>query len=253
MLRFDGKVIIVTGGSLGIGAACCRAFAGRGGRVVVASRSVQAGTVLVDEIAGSGGTAMHVAVDVADEPAVMRLIETTLDRLGRLDVLVNNAGIHMTGDAATTALADWERILAVNLTGAFLCTKYAVGALAQTRGAIVNVSSEAGLVGIRDQIAYNVSKAAMVALARSAAVDLAGRGIRVNCVCPGTTATPLVEELVASAPDPAAARRRWESIRPMNRLGAPAEIAAAILFMASAEAGYATGAVLTVDGGYTAQ
>ena len=201
----------------------------------------------------TAGVAVHIATDVAVEGDVVRLVERTLARFGRLDVLVNNAGIHMTGDATETTLADWDRIMAVNVTSAFLCTKHAAEALSKTRGAIVNVSSEAGLVGIRNQVAYNVSKAAMIELTKSCAVDFAPRGIRVNCVCPGTTATPLVEELVARAPDPAAARRQWESIRPMNRLGTTNEIASAILYLASQEAGYATGAVLAVDGGYTAQ
>ena len=253
MLRFDNKVIIVTGGSLGIGEAASRMFAARGGRVVVASRDERHADAVVSAINEAGGAAWHIATDVAKEPDVMALVARTVDRFGRLDVLVNNAGIHMTGDATATDLADWERIMAVNLTGAFLCTKYAADALAKTRGAIVNVSSEAGIVGIRNQVAYNVSKAGMIELTKSCAVDLAPRGIRVNCVCPGTTATPLVEELVARSPDPQAARRQWESIRPMNRLGTTAEIASAILYLASEEAGYATGAVLSVDGGYTAQ
>jgi NAD(P)-dependent dehydrogenase (short-subunit alcohol dehydrogenase family) len=120
-------------------------------------------------------------------------------------------------------------------------------------GVIVNVASEAGLVGIRGQVAYNVSKAGMIALTRSCAVDLAEKGVRVNCVCPGTTDTPLVREAVGRAPDPAAARRRLEEIRPLNRLGTPDEIASAILYLASSEAGYATGTILSIDGGYTAQ
>ncbi|MBE0691387.1 MAG: SDR family oxidoreductase, partial [Anaerolineae bacterium] len=113
--------------------------------------------------------------------------------------------------------------------------------------------SEAGLVGIPGQVAYNVSKAAMIALTRSCAVDLAARGIRVNCVCPGTTDTPLVHAAVDRAPDPAAARRALEEARPMNRLGTPEEIASAVLYLASRDAGYATGSILSIDGGYTAQ
>jgi NAD(P)-dependent dehydrogenase (short-subunit alcohol dehydrogenase family) len=253
MPRFADKTVVVTGASLGIGEAIARAFAAEGGRVVVASRNAGPAEALVAAIGAASGVAMHVPTDVSNEADVQALVGSTLDRFGRLDVLVNNAGIHMTGDAAQTALADWERILAVNLTGAFLCTKYAADALAAAKGVVVNVSSEAGLVGIRNQVAYNVSKAGMIALTKSCAVDFAPRGIRVNCVCPGTTATPLVEELVARAADPAAARRQWESIRPMNRLGTPAEIASAILYLASEEAGYATGAVLAIDGGYTAQ
>ncbi len=142
----------------------------------------------------------------------------------------------------------------INVTGAFLCSKYAAPIMiAQKRGVIVNVASEAGLVGIKGQVAYNVSKGAMIALTRSCAVDLAEYGIRVNSVCPGTTATPLVEAAVNRAPDPAAARRHLEQIRPANRLGTPQEIASAILYLASDEAAYATGAILSIDGGYTAQ
>jgi NAD(P)-dependent dehydrogenase (short-subunit alcohol dehydrogenase family) len=120
-------------------------------------------------------------------------------------------------------------------------------------GVIVNVASEAGLVGIKGQVAYNVSKAGLIALSRSSAVDLAEKGIRVNCVCPGTTDTPLVHKAVNQSPDPAGTRRRLEEIRPLNRLGTPAEIASAIVYLASDEAGYATGAILSIDGGYTAQ
>jgi NAD(P)-dependent dehydrogenase (short-subunit alcohol dehydrogenase family) len=253
MLRFDGKVIIVTGGSLGIGQAAANLFAKQGGSLVIASREAAAGAAAVDAIVKAGGRAIHVAADVSKEADVQKLVAATLDKLGRIDVLVNNAGMHRTGDAKATSLADWERMMAVNVTSAFLCTKHAADALAATRGVIVNVSSEAGLVGIGNQVAYNVSKAAMIELTKSCALDFAPLGVRVNCVCPGTTATPLVAALFAKSPDPVAARRQWESIRPMNRLGTPEEVASAILYMASAEAGYATGAVLAVDGGYTAQ
>jgi NAD(P)-dependent dehydrogenase (short-subunit alcohol dehydrogenase family) len=163
---------------------------------------------------------------------------------------VNNAGIYHQADAVDTPEAVWNEVLAVNLTGAFLCTRQAVPAMARG-GVIVNVASEAGLVGIRNQVAYNVSKAGLIGLTRSCAVDFAPRGIRVNCVCPGTTDTPLVRAAVGRAADPGAARRALEDIRPLRRLGEPEEIAAAILYLAAA--GYATGAVLSVDGGYTAQ
>lgn len=253
MARFADKTIIVTGGSLGIGEAATRAFAAEGGKVVIASRDPARGEALAEAVAGAGGTAVHVTTDVADEDAVRRLIEGTVDRFGGLDVLVNNAAVYFQGDATDTALADWNRLMAVNLTGAFLCTKYAVEALTARRGVIVNVSSEAGLVGIARQVAYNVSKAGMIALTRSCAVDLAPAGVRVNCLCPGTTATPLVATALSRTPDPAAARRHLESIRPLDRLGTPEEIASGILYLASEAAGYATGAVLSMDGGYTAQ
>ena len=187
-------------------------------------------------------------------PQVRELIAAVLARWGRLDVLVNNAGIYHQADAVGTSVEDWNRVLAVNLTGAFLCLKHAVPAMERKgAGVIVNVASEAGLVGIRGQVAYNVSKGGLIALTRSCAVDFAARGIRVNCVCPGTTDTPLVQAALSRAEDPAALRRSLESSRPANRLGRPEEIAAAILYLASDAAGYATGAVLSVDGGYTAQ
>ncbi len=182
------------------------------------------------------------------------LWKPSCSKWGRLDVLVNNAGIYLQADAVGTAEAAWNKLMAVNLTGSFLCIKHAVPAMMRGKGgAIVNVASEAGLVGIRNQVAYNVTKAGLIALTRSCAVDFASRGVRVNCVCPGTTDTPLVQDAVRRAADPAAARRALEQVRPANRLGTPEEIAAAILFLASDCAAYATGAVLSVDGGYTAQ
>jgi NAD(P)-dependent dehydrogenase (short-subunit alcohol dehydrogenase family) len=250
MFRFDEKVVVVTGGSLGIGKATAMTFAGQGGRVVMASVDAAAGEQAVAEIDAG---AVHVMADVSREAEVEALIGETLRRFGRLDVLVNNAGVYREGDVAATSLAEWERILSVNLTGAFLCTRHALTALAESRGVVVNVASEAGVVGIAGQVAYNVSKAGVISLTRSCAVDLAPRGIRVNCVCPGTTATPLVVAKVQASENPERARRTLEEMRPLNRLGAPEEIAAAILYLASAEAGYATGAVLSIDGGYTAQ
>lgn len=144
--------------------------------------------------------------------------------------------------------------MAVDLTGVFLCTKYAATAMIRSGGGVVvNVSSEAGLVGIKGQVAYNTAKAGVIGLTRSCAVDLADKGIRANAVCPGTTYTPLVEDALSRSSDPKKARRELESSRPVGRLGKPEEIAEAILFLASPEVGYATGTILSVDGGYTAQ
>jgi NAD(P)-dependent dehydrogenase (short-subunit alcohol dehydrogenase family) len=182
------------------------------------------------------------------------MVDAVVAQWGTIDILVNNAGIYIQGDAVNTSLADWERILRVNLTGAFLCTKHVVPVMIkQKRGVIVNVSSEAGLVGIKGQVAYNVSKTGMISLTQSSALDFAPDGIRVNCVCPGTTDTPLVRAAVARSSDPTATRRHLESMRPMGRLGTPDEIAEAILYMSSDAAGYTTGAILSVDGGYVAQ
>jgi len=160
--------------------------------------------------------------------------------------------VYFQGDALSTPLADWNRLLAVNLTGAFLCSREAVRTMGERGGVIVNVASEAALAGIRGQVAYNVSKSGMLALTRSMAVDGAP-AIRVNCVCPGTTETPLVLAAIGRSPDPIAARKALEVSRPLGRLGKPQEIARAIVFLADDEVGYATGAILSIDGGYTAQ
>ena len=249
-MLFEDKTVIVTGASSGIGRATALAFAREGAAVAVADTDKSAGDQVAGEARRSGGKAEAVRTDVSQEAEVRALIEAVLKRWGGLDVLVNNAGIYHQADAVGTPEAVWNNVLAVNLTGAFLCIKYAVPAMLRG-GAIVNVASEAGLVGIRNQVAYNVSKGGMISLTRSCAVDFASKGIRVNCVCPGTTDTPLVQAAVGRAPEPRAARRALEEIRPLNRLGEPEEIAAAILYLAAA--GYATGAVLSVDGGYTAQ
>jgi len=253
-MQFEGKVAVVTGASSGIGRAAAIAFGREGASVAIADPDRAGGEEVAQEIRRHGGKAQAHATDVSREADVQALVDEVMARWGHLDVLVNNAGIYLQADAVGTSEADWNHLLAVNLTGAFLCTKHAVLAMLRgTGGSIVNVASEAGLVGIRNQVAYNVSKAALIALTRSCAVDFACKGIRVNCVCPGTTETPLVQAALARAPDPASVRKALEESRPANRLGTPAEIAAAILFLASDHVAYATGAVLSVDGGYTAQ
>ena len=253
-MQFEGRIVVVTGASSGIGRAAAIAFAREGAGVALADTDASSGKRVAEQITRTGMDAEVFATDVSREPDVQALVEAILHKWGRLDVLVNNAGIYLQADAVATAEAAWNKLMAVNLTGSFLCIKHAVPAMMRGKGgAIVNVASEAGLVGIRNQVAYNVTKAGLIALTRSCAVDFASRGIRVNCVCPGTTDTPLVQDAVRRAADPAAARRALEQVRPANRLGTPEEIAAAILFLASDSAGYATGAVLSVDGGYTAQ
>lgn len=253
-MRFKGKVAVVTGAASGIGRATAVAFAKEGAAVVIVDKDQKQGQEVAEEIQEQGGEVLVVPTDIAQKTEVQAMVEDVTSHWGRLDILVNNAGIYYQADVVDTPSDVWDNVLAVNLSGAFLCTKYAVPAMVRGGGGVViNVASEAGLVGIKGQVAYNVSKGGMIALTRSCAVDLAERGIRVNCVCPGTTYTPLVREAVNRAPDPAAARRALEEVRPLNRLGTPEEIASAILYLASSEVGYATGAILSVDGGYTAQ
>lgn len=253
-MGFKGKVAIVTGAASGIGLATAVAFATEGAFVAIVDIDHKLAEQAATEIRLHGGEVITRPTDITDESAVKAMVDDVADRWNHLDILVNNAGIYYQGDVATTSLETWNKVMGVNLTGAFLCTKYVAAVMAKSgSGVVINVASEAGLVGIKGQVVYNVSKGGMVALTRSCAVDLAGNGIRVNCVCPGTTFTPLVRAAVNRASDPVAARRVLEEVRPQNRLGTPEEIASAILYLASDEAGYATGAILSVDGGYTAQ
>jgi NAD(P)-dependent dehydrogenase (short-subunit alcohol dehydrogenase family) len=252
MMRLANKVAIVTGAGSGMGRATALLFAREGAKVVVADCDREAGEETVRLVDREGGEATFVPVDVSKAVDVERMVKTTLDTYGTLDVLVNNAGIYGQGDVVDTTEEEWHRILGVNLTGVFLCSKYSVPAMIESGGgAIVNVASEAGIVGIANQVAYNVSKGGVIALTKSMALDSACRNIRVNCLCPGRTLTHLVEQVIAQAEDPESMRRALSEDRPLKRMGRPEEIAAGILFLVSDECTYATGSTLVIDGGYT--
>jgi len=250
-MRFKGKRVLITGGTKGIGWATAQLFAREGASVALLARDPALGSSRLQALRDEGAEALYLKADLASWEELDGAFAELKSLWGQLHILVNNAGIYAQGDVEATSPEAWEEILRVNLTGAFYCIKLALP-LMPPGGSIVNVSSEAGLVGIPNQVAYNVSKAGLIALTRSCALDLAPRGIRVNAVAPGTTWTPLVEEAVGRSADPEAARRELEMKRPLGRLGRPEEVAAAILCLASDEMAYATGAVLPVDGGFTA-
>ncbi len=252
-MRLKDRVSIITGSGAGIGKATALRFGQEGAKVIVADVDEGTGQEVVHQIKGTGTEAVFVQTDVSVSDDCRRLMEVTAGAFGRIDILVNNAGIYVQGDVTTTTEEDWERLLSVNLDGVFYCSRHAVPYMIKTGGgSIVNVASEAGIVGIKNQLAYNVSKAAVIMMTKSMAIDLAPHHIRVNAVCPGTTETPLVKAAIERSPDPAETRKALESCRPANRLGRPEEIASAILFMASDEPAYATGSVLAIDGGMTA-
>jgi len=243
--RFDRRVVIVTGGASGIGEATARAFAAEGARVVIADVDRERGEVVARDI-----EARFEATDVADEAEVARLLQGAAQGLGRIDVLVSNAFATAVGPIEQLTLEGWRRTQVVTLEAVFTGLR-AVAPLMRNQGggAVVNVASISGLGGDRGLAAYNAAKGAVINLTRTAALELAGSGIRVNAVCPGVIDTPPVRRAFSVAPDREAAVC---AAVPMRRLGRPEEIAKAILFLASDDASYVTGATLVVDGGLTA-
>jgi 2-keto-3-deoxy-L-fuconate dehydrogenase len=216
---------------------------------------VAVGDVSVDQerASGSGAPALY-RLDVSDEDSVATCIRRVEEELGPIQVLVNSAGVTAIADTPSTSLADWERVIGVNLRGTFLTCKHVVPLMAERGGgAIVNVASHAGLVGMRQRAAYCASKGGVVALTKALALDHVRQGIRVNAVCPGTTDTPWMDRVARLAPDPEQARKEFAARQPMGRMGRPEEIAAAIEFLASGRASFITGTTLLVDGGWTAE
>jgi NAD(P)-dependent dehydrogenase (short-subunit alcohol dehydrogenase family) len=247
-MKLKDKVAIVTGGASGIGEATVREFAREGAKVVIADLS-GAGARLSEAMNDGGFVTAFTRVDVSSEAQVRDLVALAVSRFGRLDVMVANAGIGKPGmPASEMPLERWHQMLAINLTGVFLSNKYAIVQMQrQGGGAIVNVASVLGHVGINGQADYNAAKGGVVNLTRSLGVSHAREGIRVNAVCPGFIDTPIL----ADAPD--AVRKRMAEAHPIGRFGRSEEIATAIRFLASDDASFVVGASLLVDGGYTAQ
>ena len=239
----EGKVAIITGASRGIGAVAARAFATAG--VVLAARDAGALSAVAEQITARGGRALAVPTDVGDPGAVARLVRTTIDVFGRLDAAFNNAGGggHPPTPLADVAVADFDTVVRINLRGIFLCMKYEIPAMrASGGGAIVNMSSTAGLRGVGGIGAYVASKHGIIGLTKSVALDYARHGIRANAVAPGPIAT---ERLVL----PEAQREQFVRTIPVQRVGRPEEVAAAVIWLCSDQASFITGATIPIDGG----
>lgn len=243
--RLDGKRALVTGGASGIGEAICRVFSNAGASVVVSDINLAAAQNLADQLPNATAAAM----DVTDEASVRSVFQG----LPGLDVLVNNAGIGLVGGVEETETADFERLLRVNIEGVFLVTKNAVPHLKASTGAIVNVGSVAGLIGVKKRFAYCATKGAVVAMTRQLAVDYPTE-FRVNCICPGTVDTPFVEAYLEKyhKHEKESMRAQLNARQPIGRLGKPGEIAHLALYLASEEASFTNGSVITIDGGWTA-
>jgi glucose 1-dehydrogenase len=245
-MRFNGQVALVTGGANGIGRACAAAFAAEGAAVVVADIDAEAGPATVQAIEADGGQALFVKTDVGDTGQVQRLIERTLARFGRLDVLINNAGIIKTADFLEISEADFDAVLRVNLKGVFLVGQAAARVMVERgKGAIVNMSSTNAVVAIPNQVPYATSKGAVNQLTKVMALALADKGVRVNAIGPGSIMTELLQTVMSDA----AARHKILSRTPLGRCGEPAEVARVALFLASDEASYITGQTIYPDGG----
>lgn len=244
-----GQVAIVTGASRGIGAVSARAFARAGATVVLAARDQDAITVIAREIQTAGGQAHPVRTDVGDPASVQNLVEETVDRFGRLDVAFNNAGdTHLPAKLVDITLENFDRCIRVNLGGVFLAMKYEIAAMLDGRGgAIVNMSSTAGVNGVPGMGAYAASKHGVIGLTRTAAIDYAGSGIRVNAIAPG----PILIERIAALPE--TVRVQIAGSVPMGRLGDPEEVAAAAIWLCSDQASFITGATLPIDGARTSR
>ena len=252
MFRLDGKSALVTGAGSGIGEAIAHTLARAGAHVYVADRDVANGKRVAEAIGSDNGRAEFVELDVTDEAAIASLASRIGTTHGALDILVNNAGIGHVGTALTTSGADMDRLYAVNVRGVFNASKaFLPGMLARKSGAIVNIASIGGILGIRDRLAYVTTKTAVVGLTKAMAMDHAAEGIRVNCVCPGRVETPFVKARLKEYPDPDAAYREMAGTQALGRMGRPEEIAAAVLYLASDEAAFITGTPLLIDGGWS--
>jgi 3-oxoacyl-[acyl-carrier protein] reductase len=244
MFSLKGKVALVTGASQGIGRATSLYLATAGAKVAAAARNAEKLASLVAEIEAAGGSALAVPLDVADPAQVKSAFQTVLAKFGRLDILVNNAAITRDTLALRMKLDDWEAVLRTNLTGAHLCIQQALGAMLKQRsGRIINLSSVVAQTGNAGQSNYVASKAGLIGLTRAIAVEVASRSITVNAIAPGFIETSMTDVLSQELKD------KMKSLIPLGRFGADREIAAAIAFLASDEAGYITGQVLEVNGG----
>lgn len=243
--RLDGRHALVTGGASGIGEQTCRALTAAGASVSIADVDAAHAEALAAELPG----ASVLLFDVTDEAAV----KAAVAKIPRLDIVVNSAGIGLVGGIEETALADFQRLLRVNVEGTFLVTQAAMPKLLASKGSVVNIGSVAGLIGVKKRFAYCATKGAVVSMTRQLAVDYAGQ-IRVNCICPGTVDTPFVEAYLEKYHKHEKEKMRAElnARQPIGRVGKPIEIAHMALYLCSSEAEFVHGSIVAIDGGWTA-
>jgi meso-butanediol dehydrogenase/(S,S)-butanediol dehydrogenase/diacetyl reductase len=256
-MRFLQKRAVVTGGASGIGRAIVERFVAEGAAVAICDLDEGAVRAFAEALCARGARVIALIGDVSRLVDAERMVAEAVTFLGGLDILINNAGIETIGSVTTALDEEWERQIAVNLNGVYRMSRFAIPEIIRAGGgAVVNIASVGGLVAVREFSAYGASKAAVIQLTRSMAADYAEYGVRVNCVCPGPVDTPLLERAcrrVSGARSPEEVRRMYAELTLLKRIARPEEIASCVAFLASDEASYVTGAVLVVDGGFTAQ
>lgn len=250
-MKMKDKVAIVTGSSKGIGEGIARVFSQEGAKITVISRHVEEGLSVAKELGSDEGRAIYVQTDVTDSKSIQNMINKTVEAFGRLDVLVNNAGYHLSKSVENTSEEEWDFILKTNLYSTFLCSKYAIPHLKKTKGNIIHISSMVGLVGQPNAGAYSATKGGQIAMAKNMAIDLAKYGVRVNVICPGWIETPLVEDWFGQQDDPEGSRKYIYSQHPLGRIGTSEECGRAALYLATEDASFVTGITLNIDGGIT--
>ena len=249
-MDFSGKTVIVTGAGAGMGRAAALGFARLGASLVVNSISDSAAKVCADLVA-QGVPAIFVKADVSEKEGAKKLIETAVKTFGGIDVLVNAAGIVANGSVEDCDEETWDKSMKVNVKSVYLTSRLAMPYLRQRKGVIVNITSTVAIKGVINRAAYSATKGAILSLSRSMAAEYIGEGVRVNCVCPGTVESDPFKRRVAASPDPEQAMKDFVARQPMGRLGRPEELAEAILFAASPDVTFMTGANIVVDGGMT--
>ncbi len=250
MGRLDNKVAIVTGGAMGIGKAAAAALAKEGAKVAIGDINEEVGRATTEAIRRAGGEVFFHKTDVGVSAGVEGLVNATVDRYGKLDVIFNNVGVAIGGSAADMSEEDWNRVLNINLGGVWRGIKYAVPQMIKNGGgSIINTTSVQALVGFKGWSGYAASKGGINSLTQQAAIEYAPYQIRINAIAPGTIMTPMNEKIFKEAPDPEVVIRSWNEAHPIGRFGQPEEVAGLVVFLASDESSFITGEIIRVDGG----
>jgi NAD(P)-dependent dehydrogenase (short-subunit alcohol dehydrogenase family) len=252
-MKLSGRVAIITGGTTGIGKATALLFMREGAKVVIAGRDAEKGKAALDELLKESTEAIYIKADVSKSLDVKRLVDRTVETYGKINILFNNAAINPVGSATETSEELWNKVIAINLTGVFLCSKYVIPYMLESGGgSIVNTGSINSFMATKNEVAYHSSKGGVLMLTRATALDYANRNIRVNCICPGAIDTPLLETILNEFPNPEEIRAEMIKRHPVNRVGLPEEVANLALFLASDDSSFVTGTAIPVDGGMLA-